>query len=153
MTQVYKVSFFLLLIFISNSSFASSCDSTCKLNQVKKYFSAYDKVSRKGSSIKDVEDLLAILHDSVEYIHVEYEAKFDKKSWRDAFIRNLKRGVYQNSVENEIRILNSISGKNHIAVEYSHGLVHKNGDWKKAEPLLVLFSFRDGKISQVKELW
>lgn len=153
MTKIYKICFFFLLLSLSNSSKALGCDSTCQLNQVKSYFSAYDNISRKGSNVEDIDHLLSMLHDSVEYIHIEYAAQFDKESWRNAFIRNLKRGAYQNTVENEIRILNSISGKNHIAVEYSHGVVQKNGDWKQAEPLLVLFSFRDGKISQVKELW
>ncbi len=142
-----------MCLILSNIATASSCDSTCQLDQIKSYFSALDKVSRKGLSIEDIDSLLALMHDNVKYIHVEYEANFDKESWRKAFIRNLKRGAYQNTVKNEKCIINSILGKNHIAIEYSHGVTQENGTWQQTEPLLVLFGFTEGKISLVKELW
>ena len=132
---------------------ASSCDSTCQLTQINSYFSALDKVSRKNSSIKDIDSLLALTHDDVKYVHVEYEANFNKESWRKAFIRNLERGAYQNSSKNEKRVLNSIFGINHTAIEYSHGVIQPDGTWKQAEPRLVIFGFTNGKISLIKELW
>jgi hypothetical protein len=145
------------LVFISLISsklaLASSCDSTCQLTEINSYFSALDKVSRKNSSIKDIDSLLSLTHDDVKYVHVEYEANFNKASWRKAFIRNLERGAYQNTSINEMRILSSILGKNHIAIEYSHGVIQANGTWQQTESLLVIFGFTNGKISLIKELW
>ena len=57
----------------------------------------------------------------------------------------------QNS--NQIRILNSITGKNHIAIEYSHGVFQEHGEWEKTNNYLATFSFTDGKLSLIKELW
>jgi hypothetical protein len=110
-------------------------------------------VSRKNSTLNDIDLLLALTHDDVKYIHVEYEANFTKELWRKAFIRNLERGAYQNNANNEMHVLNSIFGKNHVAIEYSHGVIQPNGTWEKTEPLLVVFGFTNGKISLIKELW
>ncbi len=140
-------------LFLSNIAVASTCESDCQLNQIKGYFIALDKISRKGSSNEDIDNLLALMHDEVKYVHVEYQANFNKTSWREAFIRNLKRGFYQNDDKNEMRVSNTIFGKNYTAIEYSHGLIQQDGSWQPSEPLLVLFGFKDGKISLVKELW
>ena len=145
--------FAILLLVLSNNVFALDCNSTCQLKQINSYFDGLDKVARKSSSVKDIDALLALTHDEVKYIHVEYEANFTKKTWRKAFIRNLERGAYQNTDNNEIRILNTIFGKNYTAIEYSHGVVQQDGAWKQAEPRLILFGFTDGKISLIKELW
>lgn len=153
MKSIYKICFSISCLVISNNTIAADCDSSCQLKQVNLYFSGLDKVSRKGSSIKDIDALLALTHDQVEYIHVEYQANFNKTSWREAFIRNIKRGAYQKGKENEMRILNTIFGKNHIAIEYSHGVVQQDGSWQQTKPLLILFGFTDGKISLIKELW
>ncbi len=143
---------FFCLTFASASS-ASSCDTTCQLALVNSYFNALDNIARKGSSNKDIDLLLNFTHDDVKYIHVEYEANFNKDSWRKAFIRNLERGAYQHNESNEIRVLSSISGKNHLAIEYSQGIIQADGIWQQTEPLLVIFGFTDSKISLVKELW
>jgi hypothetical protein len=151
---------FILIIGIVFTSFislkpalASSCDSVCQLTQINLYFSALDKVSRKNSNINDIDFLLSLTHDDVKYVHVEYEANFTKELWRKAFIRNLDRGAYQNSSKNEMRVLKNIFGKNHTAIEYSHGVIQSDGTWQQSEPLLVVFGFTDGKISLIKELW
>jgi hypothetical protein len=34
------------------------------------------------------------------------------------------------------------AGKNHLAIEYSHGLIQENGDWEKTEKYLVIFNQR-----------
>ena len=97
--------------------------------------------------------LLASTHADVKYVHVQYEANFTKDIWRKAFLRNIKLGRYQNTDKNQIRILNSIAGKNHLAIEYSHGLIQDNGDWEKTDRYLAVFGFTDGKLSLIKELW
>jgi hypothetical protein len=153
MKHILLVGIVLTSFFLPKLAFASNCESACQLTQIKLYFSALDKVSRQGSSIKDIEALLTLTHDDVKYVHVEYGAKFDKGSWRKAFIRNLNREGYQNSAKNEMRVLNSIFGKNHTAIEYSHGVTQLDGSWQQTEPLLVIFGFTGGKISLIKELW
>ena len=153
MKLIFKIGLAITFLILAKPTFAGSCDATCQLNQINSYFAALDKISRKDSSIKDIDSLLALTHQDVNYIHVEYEANFTKESWRKAFIRNLERGAYQKSELNEMRIINSIFGKNHIAIEYSHGVIQQDGTWQKTEPLLVIFAFTDGKISLIKELW
>ena len=137
----------------SNTLSAVECNETCQLKQVKAYFTALDKVARKDSIVKDIDTLLALTHDSVKYVHVEYQANFTKDTWREAFLRNLKLGRYQNTEKNHIRILNSIAGKNHIAVEYSHGVIQESGQWEKTDNYLAIFGFTEGKLSLIKELW
>lgn len=132
---------------------AAVCNSQCQLTQIQYYFSALDKISRNGSSIKDIDTLLDLTHDQVEYIHVTYDANFTKSTWRQAFMRNLERRAYKNTDINQIRITNQIFGNNYTAIEYSHGLLQQDGTWQATEPLLVLFGFTDSKISSIKELW
>jgi hypothetical protein len=134
-------------------AFAKDCDTGCQMQQIDSYFKALDKISAKGSSIKEIDHFLSILHPDVKYIHVEYAASFDRTAWRQAFIRNLERGAYQNSNQSEQRVLTSIAGKNHVAVEYAHGVRLQDGTWQQQQPLLILFGFNAGQISLVKELW
>ncbi len=143
----------LSLLAFSNSIIALECNDSCQLEQVKGYFTALDKVARKGSTTEDIDALLALTHKDVTYVHVEYGASFTKDTWRKAFIRNLEMDRYQNTDKNQIRILKSIAGKNHVAVEYSHGLIQKNGKWEQADKYLAVFGFTDGKLSLIKELW
>ncbi len=153
MKTLIKQIFLVLFLLITTNSVNAACNSDCQLEQIKSYFKALDLISRKGSTEKDIDDFLNLVHDDVQYIHVEYEANFNKTTWREAFVRNLKRGAYNNSEHNQQRILKSIFGKNHIAIEYAHGEVQPDGSWKAEEPLLVLFGFSDDKITLVKELW
>lgn len=97
MKFILKIGLVITSLLLANITLAASCDPTCQLSQINSYFAALDKVSRKDSSIKDIDSLLALTHDDVKYIHVEYEANFTKESWRNAFIRNLERGAYQKS--------------------------------------------------------
>ena len=119
MKFIFKIILLLWCFTLPSKAYALDCDSNCQLKQINAYFSALDVIGRKGSSIEDIDELLSLTHDDVKYIHVEYQANFTKQSWRKAFIRNLKRGAYQKSKENEMRILKTIFGKNYIAIEYS----------------------------------
>jgi hypothetical protein len=151
----YILSFWLILMSLvfSKTTLATNCESSCQLDQINLYFSALNTISRKNSNINDIDSLLALTHDDVKYIHVEYEANFTKESWRKAFIRNLERGAYQKTEKNEMRVIKTIFGKNHTAIEYSHGVIKQDGTWQHTEPLLVIFGFTNGKISLIKELW
>lgn len=153
MSQLLKLLGAVSLLLTSNALSASECNVTCQLEQVKSYFAALDKVAKKGSAVKDIDNLLTITHDDIKYIHVEYQANFTKDAWRKAFLRNLELGRYQKTEKNQIRILRSIPGKNHIAIEYSHGVIDKDGQWKQTDNYLAIFGFTDGKISLIKELW
>ena len=153
MKRHFQSSVLLACLILSSFAKAADCDSPCQLTQVKSYFSALDIIGRAGSTEKDIDALLSLVHDDVKYIHVEYLADFNKTTWRKAFVRNLKRGAYQNDTSNQIRVLNKIYGKNHLAIEYSHGVLQADGSWQPSEPQLVLFGFKEGKISLVKELW
>ena len=153
MRILFKVLTGLSFIILSNSSMAKECDEFCQLEQVKGYFSALDRVAKKGSTPSDIDSLLDLTHDDVKYIHVEYQANFTKDTWRQAFLRNLKLDRYQNTDKNQIRILNSIAGKNHLAIEYSHGLIKENGKWEETDKYLAVFGFTNGKLSLIKELW
>ena len=153
MRILFNVITCLSFIILSYSSMAKDCDEYCQLEQVKAYFFALDKVAKKGSTSSDVDAILALTHDDVKYIHVQYEANFTKDTWRKAFLRNIELGRYQKTDKNQIRILNSIEGKNHIAIEYSHGVIQANGKWEKTNKYLAIFGFTDGKLSLIKELW
>ena len=153
MRILFNVITCLSFIILSYSSMAKDCDEYCQLEQVKAYFFALDKVAKKGSTSSDVDALLSLTHDDVKYIHVQYEANFTKDTWRKAFLRNIELGRYQKTDKNQIRILNSIEGKNHIAIEYSHGVIQANGKWEKTNKYLAIFGFTDGKLSLIKELW
>ncbi|WP_240485084.1 hypothetical protein [Aestuariibacter salexigens] len=148
-----KVVVSIFLIVFCSSAGAKSCDENCKLGLVEQYFAALDKVSKRGSSLKDIDDLLALTHAEVRYVHVEYQADFSRDEWREAFKRNLDSGRYTKTATNQIRVLNSISGKNHLAVEYSHGIINRHGAWQPTDKYLALFGFKDGKLSLIKELW
>jgi hypothetical protein len=143
----------LLVLMGSMHNAGLDCYSVCQLDQVEIYFHALDKVFQKESTVADIDTLLSNLHEHVKYIHVEYEADFDKDAWRAAFIRNLERGAFNGEPERKTGILNVIHGTNHAAVEYSRGDVIPDGPWNKRESLLVLFTFRDGKIYRIEELW
>lgn len=142
-----------ICLMLSNMAWAVDCNSQCQITQIQAYFSALDKISRKGSSENDIDTLLSLTHEQVEYIHLAYDANFTKSIWRQAFVRNLERGSYQNTDKNQIRITKQIFGNNYTAIEYSHGLIQADGTWQATEPLLALFGFTDGKISLIKELW
>lgn len=142
-----------LLLSFSTLAKDEICDSKCKLTQVEAYFDKIDKVSKKGSTEKDIDSFLAQVHDDVKYEHPEYEADFTKEKWRAAFVRQLNKGSYTDGPENEARILNVIYGKSHAAVEYSYGKVGSDGIWQKGVPFFALFGFKEGKISLVREYW
>ncbi|MCG7561337.1 MULTISPECIES: hypothetical protein [Pseudoalteromonas] len=142
------------LFSFSSSVFADiQCGSQCQLSKVNQYFDALDTVSYKGSTVANIDALIGLMHDEVKYEHVEYLANFDKASWRRAFLRNYESGRYDSDTNREIRVLRTIPGKNHIAVEYAYGFNQADGSWQQQEPRLAVFGFKEGKISLIRELW
>ncbi|BAJ03236.1 nuclear transport factor 2-like protein [Shewanella violacea] len=153
MSLIYKIGIAVVLMLLSRPGFASQCDSDSQLAQVQSYFNAIDKIFRSGSTVEDIDNFLSLTHEKVQYVHTEYSANFNKKTWREAFLRQLNKGSYQNKEDNQARILNSIIGKNHAAIEYSYGMIQKDGSWKSGTAYFALFGFTDGKISLIKEYW
>ncbi len=153
MSQLLKLLGALTFLLTSNTLSAAECNETCQLEQVNAYFAALDRVSKKDSTVNDIDNLLALTHDDVKYIHLDYQANFTKDAWRKAFLRNLELGRYQKTEKNQIRILRSIPGKKHVAIEYSHGVIKQDGQWKKTDNYLAIFGFTDGQIFLIKELW
>lgn len=145
----------LLGMLMSFGTFASAveCDSKCKLAQIETYFDNIDKISKTGSTERDIETFLDHVHADVKYEHFEYGADFTKESWREAFLRQLKKSSYNSGPEDEARILNVIFGKSHVAIEYSYGKIGEDGIWKAGEPYFALFGFKGGKISLIREYW
>ncbi len=145
----------LLGMLMSFGTFASvvECDSECKLAQIETYFDNIDKISKAGSTERDIDTFLDHVHADVKYEHYEYGADFTEEKWRSAFHRQLKRGSYNNGPEDEARILNVIYGKSHVAIEYSYGKIGADGIWIAGDLYFALFGFKDGKISLVREYW
>jgi len=143
----------LALVVFSASAEEVLCDKQCKLEQVEIYFNNIDRVFKQDSSQQDIEAFIAHVHDEVKYQHPEYGADFNKKSWREAFLKQLQLGSYDSGPKDEARILNAIDGKQHMAVEYSYGKKQADGSWQAGKPFLALFGFKDGKISLVREYW
>ena len=139
--------------FVAPLQSASECSPECQMEQVEAYHRALDAVFREGSTEADVDALFSILHDQVRYVHAAYEADFETDAWRAAFVGNLHRGAYRNGPERQIGILRAIHGMDAVAVEYAHGEVLPDGNWKSGEPLLVLFRFTEGRIALIEELW
>ncbi|MEW6983098.1 hypothetical protein AAD001_10665 [Colwelliaceae bacterium 6471] len=157
----YRAVLITIICFTSTKAIANSddsitnenCNSTCQFSLIENYFELLNKVGKQGSDVNDIDNLLAVMHDDIKYIHVRFNADFNKNTWRSAFIRNLNRGFYTKSANEEIRILKSIAGHDHYAVEYSHGKKNEIGEWVLDDGQLVVFGFTDGKISLIKELW
>ncbi len=124
------------------------CAAACQLAHIEAYFEALDTVYKEGSTVADIDALLALLHEDVRYVHVAYEADFDRATWRAAFMRNWERGAYANEAEQATHIVEVLHGKNHAAVAYDPGSASL-----AEEALLVVFRFTDGKISRIEELW
>ncbi|KNC65763.1 hypothetical protein [Pseudoalteromonas ardens] len=151
-TRTIMASAFLSLLSVGVMAKAD-CTADCQLSKVNQYFDALDTVSYKGSTVADIDALIGLMHDEVKYEHVEYLANFDKPAWRRAFLRNHESGRYDSATNREIRVLRTIPGKNHVAVEYAYGFNQADGSWQRQEPRLAVFGFKEGKISLIRELW
>ncbi|UTW59582.1 hypothetical protein KFE96_04545 [Kordiimonas sp. SCSIO 12603] len=145
-----------LLPFLYLSSAISAtdeCSKDCQLSKIQAYFAHLDKVSMQGSTVADIDALLGDMHEDVEYIHAEYDANFDRATWRKAFIRNLEAGAYQDGPENITQIIHTIHGNRFVAVEYLGAYKDENGKNILTEPRLAMFGFKDGKIINITEYW
>lgn len=119
------------------------------------YFAALDAIEREGSTILDIENLLAITTESVHYVHKNFDANFDKPSWLKAFKRNLKAGANNLPSSFCTQITKSINGKNSVAVEYTRGAFNMDNVCIPDDETrnLAIFHIKDDKINLIEELW
>lgn len=118
------------------------------------YFNRLDAIYHSGSSKSDVTNFLALMTDDVRYVHRNYGADFDLKSWNEAFTRIQTNGGYNKSDQFCTAISNSIPGNSYYAIEYAVGLkLEGQCVASKAERMLVVFKFNEQKIQLIEELW
>ena len=143
----------LLTLTVGDSPATTPCPDSCRMDLVNGYFEALVRISKAGTP-EEINALLALCHEDVKYEHLEYEADFDRAAWHAAFTRNSERGVNNEPSNLQVKVLNHIHGKNHLAVAYAYGKV-VDGVWHANEngSLMALFGFKDGKILLVREYW
>ncbi len=147
---------FLGLIMLSTSKIsanAQDCLNDCQPRLIQSYYHKLDKLTMRGSTEQDVTLFLDSLHENVKYIHSQYEADFDKNTWRTAFLRGVNSGRYQDSIDAKTTINKIIHGHNVAAVEFVSRNNDKDGNLIVAPPRLAMFKFQDGKISFIQEHW
>ena len=130
-----------------------NCLNECQSQLIQTYYQQLDKIIMRGSTEKDLTRFLDSLHKNVRYVHSQYEADFDKNTWRTAFLRGLNGGRYQNSVDAKTTINKIIHGHNFAAVEFVARNNDEDGNLIVAPPRLAVFRFQDRKISFIKEHW
>lgn len=143
---------FALLLLPFAAQAEEGCNAVCHLALVKDYYAAVDRMWAKGSAVGDVERVMAKFDEEAKYEHPAYGANFDRESFRAASLRNLEAGRYDN-VDRETRILNSIHGRDHAAIEYFYGTFDADGAWQPGKVKFALFGFRDGRIALIREYW
>jgi hypothetical protein len=130
-----------------------NCLNDCQSRLIHTYYQKIDKISMRGSTEKDVTVFLDSLHENVRYIHSQYEASFDKDTWRAAFLRGVNSGRYQDTKEAITTINKIIHGHNYAAVEFVSRYNDQDGNLSVAPPRLAVFKFQGGKISLIQEHW
>ncbi|MCJ8273995.1 MAG: hypothetical protein MJK04_31925 [Psychrosphaera sp.] len=150
--------FMCFLCLFSINSFAGEPAQQSNVDKVKVYLAAFDQVLRATSTIEDIDTLLSMTHQSVKYQHPVHGVDYDKATWRAAFVRQLNLHRYTKSKTDKIKVFNAIGGKNHVAIQYAFGKITPAGAWeiygnKDKDVMFSLFTFTDGKISLIKELY
>jgi hypothetical protein len=146
------------LCLFSIHSFAEEPSQPSNVDKVKSYLAAFDQVLRATSTIKDIDTLLSLTHESIRYQHPVHGVDFDKATWRAAFVRQLNLHRYTKGKSDKIEVFKAIGGKTHVAIQYAFGKVTTAGNWeiygdKDKEVMFSLFTFKDGKISLITELY
>jgi ketosteroid isomerase-like protein len=145
---------FLITTVAQSAATQDECKSECQLKLITAYYADIEKIIMAGSNLADIDNFLDSMHDDVHYIHVEYEAKFDKPTWKKAFIRRLEAGSYNGSNNTPTTINHVIHGYNYAAVEFI-SRYHDEATNKviTSSPRLAMFGFADGKISYIRDYW
>ena len=149
-----KILTLLAAIITSQAALAEEvCGHTCQSEKIEDYYIKISKVMMAGSSVEDVRRFLTVLHNDVRYIHVKYEADFDKEAWHKAFMRRMEGGNYNNHPEDTTKVLRIIHGYNSAAVEFISKYTNEDGVRITNPKRLAFFTFKDGKISKIQDYW
>ncbi len=135
---------------------STTCDAACKEARINAYFDRLSGVYRQGSASADVDRLFDLLAPNVRYVHIEYDASFERAEWKEAFIGNLERGAYKKDKNELIEVTQIIHGRSHSAVEYRYVRRRKDGELELADDqggLLALFGFEGEQIVLIEEYW
>ncbi len=142
------------VFFVSSCASSKVADEPTMPAVVEQYFDVLDTIFRAGSTPDDVAALMDLTNDDVQYIHHNYQADFDKESWRAAFMRNMDAGGYKAEASYCTVVTNTIPGEGYFAAAYAYGTNSgaqcvPNNDNR----LLIVFKIVDGKLSKVEEMW
>ncbi len=107
------------------------------------YLKAYNKVFRKGSTVKDVDRLYHFYTDDFKYNHPGQGDIYSRDLLYDNTLKYLKTGAYDDGKERHV--INQIFGLNAMVVEQKY-----DGDDK---PTMTLIKFRGDKIYYIEEYW
>lgn len=121
------------------------------LGMVRSFIRASGEVSQRGMDA--VADVMALMHEDMRYIHLEYDADYDKAAMLDGYKRRIARAATRGS---NVTINNHITGKNIVIVETSGTYEYKGeGGWEPGsfDGHVTTYEFRDGMIWRVREYW
>lgn len=121
------------------------------LGMVRSFIRASGEVSQRGMAA--VEDVMALMHEDMRYIHLEYGADFDKAAMLEGYKRRIARAATRGS---KVTIHKHITGKNIVIIEASGTYERKVDDgWqpRSYDGHVTTYEFKDGKIWRVREYW
>lgn len=149
-----KFAAMLFFVFSTQVSADTHCDSQCQLTLIKDYYQKINLSVVQQSTTENVDVFLGSLHEDVVYLHEEYEAKFDKTIWRKAFLRQMERGGYANTVEANTVLKSVIHGYQTAAVEFVSQYRNQEDTEVTSSPSrLAIFKFKDSKIVFIQDHW
>lgn len=149
-----KFAAMLFFVFATQVSADTHCDNQCQLILIKDYYQKINLSVLQHSTTENVDEFLDSLHEDVVYLHKEYEAMFDKKIWRKAFLRQMERGGYANTVEANTVLKSVIHGYQTAAVEFVSQYRNQEDTEVTSSPSrLAIFKFKDSKIVFVQDHW
>lgn len=130
------------------------CDSQCQRSLIDDYYSKINQAVQRHSTEEHIDTFLATLHDDVVYLHDEYEAEFNKSTWRQAFLRQMERGSYANTTQASTLVKSVIHGYQTAAVEFvSRYAENDDSALTASPPRLAIFKFKDNKIVFIQDHW
>jgi len=120
------------------------------------YFNAVSTVFKAGSTIDELNSLMSLTTDDVQYWHQNFGAQFDRHTWHGMMLERVEQGRYNKPANFCYEVINAIPGKGALAVEYFSGFADGEGVCKAKDERLKLAVFKfaeDMKIKQIEELW
>jgi ketosteroid isomerase-like protein len=143
-----------LLLFATNQIIAQNASIAHKDSLdtvVKKYYDLNLKIFQASSTIEDIDSTFELFTDDFEYVHPKYGGTYTREDLYSGYVRNQKNGGYDGKVT-DIKIINKIIGLNAMVVQ-KRLVEKKEVGIKVGEAEMILFEFKNGKISRIFEYW